>query len=152
MKDISSPYTFFYKFVFIILWFFGFALGAREVLFFSEAFDNRWKQYMIVWLVITVCIYFMTCSIKRVRMDEKNLEISNYFRTETIPITEIADVAGSGMISPKTVWFDLKKECSFGDKIVFIPLIRFSPGLGQHPMVEELRQELKLEQKELFKL
>lgn len=143
MKELSSPLTFFYKYIFILLWVIGFALGTHEVLL--DGPDNpRWGQYMIVWATFAVFIFFSSGNVKKVTMRNNKIQISNFLRTEEIDISDIESVDGSTYLSPRFVWFNLKKPCSFGTKISFIPAIRKSKGIGKHPMVQELAKELNL--------
>lgn len=147
MQTLSSKYTYFYKFVLIMIWIIGFAAGVRKVLFSSPFFDSQWMQYTGTWLGIALFIYFATGSIKQVQIhrDKKCLEVSNFFKTLTIGFEEIEDIDGSSFLSPKLVWFSLKKSSGFGKKIAFMPATRPTRGIGKHPMVIDLRREFKLD-------
>lgn len=144
MKELSSPLTFFYKFVVIFLWFAGFGYGVREVLFIEPAYDARWLQYFAIWLGISVFMYFTTGTIKRVAIDGDKLIVSNFLKSEEIEITNIKSIDGSTFLSPKLVWFTLKEKSVFGSRITFLPKRRMQSGFGKHPIVQELTQELKL--------
>lgn len=144
MKELSSPLTFFYKYIFILLWFAGFGYGIREVLLTSQPFDSRWIQFVSIWLGVTIFIFFTTGNVKKVCIDSKKLYISNFLRSEEIDLSCVAGVDGSSFLSPKLVWFNLKEDQGLGKKIVFLPKHRIGSGLGKHPLVEELRQELGL--------
>lgn len=143
MKELSSPFTFFYKCIFILLWIAGFALGTHRVLLAGPA-DPRWLQYLIVWLGIAVIIFLSSGHVKKVTMGNGRIYVSNFLRREEIDIGDIESVDGSSYLSPRLVWFNLKKPCGFGSKITFIPAIRKSKGIGKHPLVFELIRELKL--------
>lgn len=146
MQTLSSKYTFFYKYIFIFIWFFGFALGTSGVLFIDPQFDSQWTQYFLAWLLITLFIFFATGSIKSVCLDrEKNqLIVSNYIKTETINCSHIIAVDGSSLLSPKLVWVNLEKKSPFGRKISFMPAHRPTRSIGKHPLVMELREEFKI--------
>lgn len=150
MQIVSSKLTFFYKYIFILMWVIGFAFGARETIFFSHEFDARWLQYVVTWGAITLFMYFSTGSIKNVSMNtrKKQLEVSNFYRTTTIAFSEIADIDGSTYLSPRLVWFTLKNSSTFGKKISFIPINRPSKGIGKHPLVQELRKIFALDYKD----
>ncbi|MFT5697948.1 MAG: hypothetical protein ACI8ZB_000802 [Desulforhopalus sp.] len=147
MQTLSSKYTFFYKFVFILIWVVGFGIGAREVIFFSVEYDLRWTQYAVTWAVIAIFIFFATGSIKTVIMDKKKrvLIVSNYFKTHDISFDEVEDIDGSSLLSPKLIWFTLKNPSPFGRKINFLPAVRPQRSIGKHPMVIDLRREFKLD-------
>lgn len=143
MKELSSPLTFFYKFVFLLLWIVGFGAGTHEVLLAGP--DNpRWNQYMIVWALFALFIFFSCGNVKKVTMKGRKIQISNFLRSEEIDANDIDSVDGSTFLSPKLVWFTLKKPCTFGTKIAFIPALRKTRGIGKHPLVQELTEELQL--------
>lgn len=146
-QKLSSKYTFFYKFIFILIWFFGFGAGSREVLLISPEFDLRWWQYFITWIAISLFIYFATGSLKEISIDwkKKQLEVSNFLKSTTIDFSQIEDIDGSSLLSPKLVWFTLSSKSDFGRKISFMPATRPTRGIGKHPMVVELRKEFRLD-------
>jgi len=144
MKELSSPLTFFYKFVFPLFWFVGFGFGARGVLFAQATSGAGWLQYMVLWLGVTVFIIFTTGNIKKVRIEGDKLIVSNFSRTEMIDIDQVEGVDGTAFLSPKMVWLNMRDVSPFGRKIPFLPKHRLGSGLGKHPLVKELRQELGL--------
>ncbi len=147
MQIISSRLTFFYKFVLIPIWIFGFGFGTKEVLFIQPQFDAHWLQYLVTWMVVTLLIFIATGQIKMVSLNKKKrqFEVSNFLKTSTIDFSEVEDIDGSSMLSPKLVWFTLKKKSIFGKKITFMPANRPTRGIGKHPLVMELRKEFKFD-------
>lgn len=143
MKEISSSLTFFYKYIVLAIWTIGFGFGTRDILLAGPD-DPRWLQYSVIWIVFGAFIYFSAGNIKKVILNKDHLLVSNFLRTEKIPVTEVAAVDGSAYLSPKLVWFELKKPCGFGKKIHFIPERRMSPGIGKHPLVAELNRDWNL--------
>jgi hypothetical protein len=143
MKELSSPFTFFYKFIFIFIWIAGFALGTHEVLLAGPD-DPRWMQYMVIWAAFSVFIFFSTGNVKKVTMTKGKIQISNFLCAEEIKFDQIESIDGSSYLSPKLVWFNLKSPSGFGSKIIFIPAIRRARGIGKHPLIHELVRELKL--------
>lgn len=144
MKELSSSLTFFYKFVFLFLWILGFGYGTKEILFLNQAFDAQWWQYFSIWLGVTFFISFTTGTIKRVAVEQNSIVVSNFFRSETIAFSQIKAVDGSTFLSPKLIWFTLKEKSSFGKRISFLPKHRMGSGLGKHPLVHELKEELNV--------
>lgn len=144
MRQLSASFTFFYKYIFILLWlaFFAFAIA-------SAASSDRLTQPSLLTMigagmVGALFILAMTGSIKKVVLDGSVLHVSNFLRTETIDTAALASISGTTMLSPTLVWFTLKEPCSFGSRIVFMPRARRKPGFGKHPLVFELQQELGL--------
>lgn len=76
---------------------------------------------------------------------KKQLEVSNFFKTIYVDFSEIEDIDGSSLLSPKLVWFILKTPTAFGTKISFMPAHRPARSIGKHPLVIELRREFKLD-------
>ena len=144
MKELSSPLTFFYKYVVIFVWFAGFGYGLREVLFTAPAYDARWFQYLAIWLGITIFMYFTTGTIKRVAIDGDTLIVSNFLTSDRIELSRIKTIDGSTFLSPKLVWFTLNGTSAFGSRITFLPKRRMQSGFGKHPIVQELTKELQL--------
>lgn len=140
MQILSSKYTFFYKFIFILIWIAG-------VLFFPQEYDLRWTQYAVTWGAIAVFIFFATGSIKTVAINRKKkiLVVSNYFKTRNIDFAAIEDIDGSSQLSPKLVWFTLKEASDFGRKIIFLPAVAPQKSIGKHPIVIELRKEFQID-------
>lgn len=143
MKELSSPLTFFYKYVFILLWLVGFAAGTNGILLAGPA-EPRWGQYLIIWIVIALCIFFSCGHVKKVTLKGKKLQISNFLKTVEIDVADIASVDGSSFLSPRLVWFQLRTPCAFGSKITFLPAHRKARGIGKHPLVQELARELNI--------
>jgi hypothetical protein len=144
MKELSSSLTFFYKYVVLVLWIVGFGIGGRDILFGSATYDLSWLQYMTTWLLIASFFFFITGPIKKVEMEGQKLIVSNYLRTEKIDMAQITAVDSFSFFTPKLVWFTLRDESSFGKKIIFLPRHRVGAGLGKHPLVFEMRRQLKL--------
>lgn len=147
MKKLSSTYTFFYKYIFIFVWIGGFGIGAGKELFFPP-FDARWMQFFLIWVAVSACIYFTSGAIKQVEIDltKKIFRVSNFIKTTDIHFADIEDIDGSSLLSPRLVWFTLKKDSVFGRKISFMPVNRPSAkSIGKHPLVMELRKELKMD-------
>ncbi len=147
MQLLSSKYTFFYKFVFVFIWFIGFGVGTKEIIFVDPSYDTKWIQYTGAWLGITLLIYLITGSIKQVHLhpENKQLTVSNFLKSATIDLSEISDVNGSKYLSPRLVWITLCDKTVFGNKIVFMPAHRPSRSIGVHPLVMELRKEFGLD-------
>ena len=144
MKELSSSLTFFYKYGAVPLWLAAFGLGSWEVLTAGPQ-DPRWVKYLAAWLGVAIFLFFTTGHIKKVTLDGDQLVVSNYLHSESIPVSRVAAVDGSTWLSPKLVWLTLRSPCAFGRKITFIPVRRMAKGIGKHPLVAELSQDLGLQ-------
>ncbi len=143
MKELSSSSTFFFKYIILLTWICGYGYGTRQILLAGQS-DPRWLQFFGVWIVFAGFIYFATGEIKKVRMGKETLIVSNFLRSEEIPLSEICSVDGTSLLSPRLVWFNLKNPSAFGKKIVFIPAYPLQKTMGKHDLVRELQKELHL--------
>ena len=103
----------------------------------SELFDLEAIHYLIIWLTLNVAIVWGMFTIKQVSVDVENkqIQVSGFRKTELIPFSEVEYVSGSRFTVPEQVWFRTrdKKTTVFMAKMRFV-LIPFK----RHPMVKEL--------------
>jgi len=87
----------------------------------------------------TAFILWGGAGLKRVRLDSTSLYVSNYMKEITVPLNMIADVTENRWINihPVTVHFRVNTE--FGQKITFMPTVRFFSIWSSHPIVAELK-------------
>jgi predicted PurR-regulated permease PerM len=141
---ISSKATFFYKFVFPLLWiafagFIIFIVHSNLASFHTRAEAKTARLIVILVLaVVTVIIYWVFPRIKKVELMEDALQISNYSQTIVVPLRDIASVSGSILMDPELIWIRFREPAEFGVKIVFIGQHRFFRGFTRHPVVKEL--------------
>jgi hypothetical protein len=143
---LSSAQTFWMKFVFPTIWIALFGSGTLG-LFLGE-FHGRndapapeWMkwQFLAMWLVGALFISWGYGRLKRVRIDPAALYVSNYFREVRIPFDAIQDVTENRWINIHPVTIHLRSSTPFGNRIVFMPTIRFFSWCS-HPVVSELRE------------
>ena len=144
MRTLSSHWTFLYKFIFPVLWIGGFA-GATLAMFIApDSFkgDGDIREFRMFFLVITilgsVALYWCCMRLKKVRLKEDTLLISNFRKELKIPLRDVARVAGSILMHPELVWLHFRSPTEFGLKVVFMGKSRISFGLTRHPVVKEL--------------
>jgi hypothetical protein len=76
--------------------------------------------------------------LKRVRMDDEALHISNYKREITVPLGNVAEVVESRWAKGYWLFIKFHSETEFGSRIVFAPKIRIF-WRSPHPVVAEIR-------------
>ncbi len=133
MKQISSQTTIIYKFLFPF--FFVILLGIPvllNVLKHPDAF--------LFWLSISTILLSTVARCKKISFDGEYLVVSNFLKTEKLHISKLESITGSIFIKPEMIWITLKEKSSMGKTLIFIPNIRFSFGLTEHPIVEELKK------------
>jgi len=148
-RDLSSSMTFAYKFVFLITWIGMFAFGM-VILFLKP--DSSWRDYrgpgdphQMKWLFLfatlagTAFLWWGCIRLKRVRMDDRALYVSNYFKEIAVPLNDVASVTENRWINIHPVTIVFHAETDFGHKVVFMPGFRLLNFLS-HPVVKEIRE------------
>ncbi len=135
-KQISSPLTPFYKFVFPSIWIGGFGTG---IISRTTNNDLEWCSFLIAFSMGTALLWWLCMRLKKVYIENDKLVISNYFKTISVPLSEMQDVKENRFFSPRPAWIYLKSDCVFGSKIMFMPPLRFLLFFA-HPTVEELQK------------
>jgi hypothetical protein len=157
-RTISSAGTFWIKYVFPCVWISAFGTGAFH-LWFDIAHGKNGEHppeamkyfFAIAWILGTAFILAIALRLKRVRIDDCNLYVSNRFRDVTVPLQSIAKVTvlmglnGQPVIirlgGPRgqLVIIHFKHATACGTKVMFLPTM----GLEfrkQHPIVAELQK------------
>jgi hypothetical protein len=147
LRTLSSRQTFLMKMLFPAIWIAEFGIGTLGLWLGTMHGKGgalppdaiKW-QFLTAWIAGTAFILWVCAGLKRVRVDEKSLYLSNYFREITVPLNMIAEVTENRWINihPVTVHFLTTTE--FGQKITFMPTMRFFGLWSSHPVVAELKQ------------
>jgi hypothetical protein len=82
---------------------------------------------------------WMGFPLKRVRMDDLALFISNYFTEIMVPLRNVTDVAESG----HHVTIRFRTQTRFGSKIIFMPQFQWFGFSRPHPVVDEIRSSVR---------
>jgi hypothetical protein len=140
MKTLSSGTTFFMKYVFTCGWITGFGLAMLEN--GHDAGMRSW-DYPVSWAIGSVAIFWFFGRLKRVRVDDRWLFVSNYVSEIRLPLSMITDVTemNAGMMNVRggrraTVHF--REPTKFGCNITFLP--EGATGMSAGPVVTELKR------------
>jgi hypothetical protein len=133
-QRLSSLQTFFAKIIFplvwVTIWVFGFFASL------SKSGHVDWTL-LFFFLASLLFIYYSSIRLKAVSVDGQYLYVSNYFKEEWIPLSHIDQVTENKWVGGHPVTIHLSCASEFGDKIVFMPTVRFL-NIGPHPVVKEL--------------
>jgi hypothetical protein len=142
-KTLSSGWTYGMKFLFPVLWISGFGLGS--LFLWSKAPADAVPPYgfFAAWLAVTAFILWTSVGLKRVRVDERRLYVSNYLREISVPFTAIADVKQNRWLRHRPVTIYFKEATGFGDRVTFMPKQRLN-FWSVDPTVSELRRLARL--------
>lgn len=137
VRTLSSRATFFCKVVFPAFWIVGGGFAASAMYYWrlpGAQAEEQALQFLFLWLGVCALCLAVFVGLKRVRLDDRFLYVSNYQAEAKIPLGLIADVEEGNM----KVTIRFRAPTDFGDEISFMPRPR--RGGGPHPVVSELKQ------------
>lgn len=149
-RTLSSATTFFHKYVFPALWIPGFGIATAAVFrnpaeladvgTHAPPLGMQWI-FLAGWLTGVAFIVWMAVPLKRVRLENGGLIVSNYLREWRIPLSLVAEVTQNRWINARPITIRLRADVGCGTRIVFIPRWHFRLGFWREdPEVEELRR------------
>ncbi len=133
-RTLSSAWTFWMKYVFPVVWISGF--GSATIL--TAAPQNK-IVFLVAWSLGTIFILWANAGLKRVRIDERQLHVSNYSREICVPFSAIADVRQNRWINSRPITIYFRDATPFGDQVTFMPKQRFQ-FWSVDPVVDELKR------------
>jgi hypothetical protein len=139
-ESISSSMTFFYKFIFSSLWIAGFGLGTISTM---SLHDRETTIFVIMFVLGTLFIYWGCIRLKKVRLDEEFVYISNFRKEIRVHRSEISRVTENVFVNIHPVWIHFRRTTDFGDYIMFMPGVRLFSFFSSHPVVKELRKKVE---------
>jgi hypothetical protein len=147
VTQLSARQTFYCKFILPVFWLGTFASGTVMMFVAPQLFHPppptwmRW-QFVMFTLAGTAAFARFSLPLKRVRMDDQGLYVSNYLREIRVPLTDVQEVTQSGWLSTRPVTVLLWRESEFGRRIMFLPETSWR-WWGVNPKVEELRAAVR---------
>jgi hypothetical protein len=143
MRRISSQWTFFYKFVFPIIWF-GFIIVFLIVAIFVPTRSGQGPSIpaLIVPIIMLVIGYALMKKLifdlaDEVWDDGDTLVVKKGGQEQRIALSDIKNVNYSTMSSPPRVVLSLRRPSVFGDQVAFCAPIRFVP-FATSPVIDDL--------------
>ena len=110
-RTLSSTWTFWAKFLFPAIW----ILAFGYVTFFWSGGPSQTRfVFLIVWIAGTASILWAHAGLKRVRMDERQLYMSNYFREIDVPFSAITNVKQNRWINSRPITIYFRDATQFG--------------------------------------
>jgi hypothetical protein len=147
-RNLSSAWTFSAKFVFPAVWISGFGLGT--ILLWLGGFHDKNNAmpppqikfvFLGAWVLGSIFIVWANAGLKRMRIDERQLHVSNYVREICIPFSAIIDVKQNRWLKSRPITIYFRDTTEFGDKATFMPKQRFRIKFWRiDPVVNELKQ------------
>lgn len=142
-RRLSSLQTVLMKIVFPALWIPMWAVGTLTLflggLQGGDTAALKWV-FLCGWVAGSAFIYWGCIRLKDVSVDDNYLYVSNFLKEISIPLSEIYDVTENVWLNTHPVTIHLKRPSEFGDKIIFMPTVRYFSFYGSHPVVAELKE------------
>ena len=135
-RTLSSAWTFWTKFLFPAIWILAFGYGT---FLWSGGPPQTSFVFLVVWIVGTTSILWFYVGLKRVRMDERQLYVSNYIQEIQIPFSTITEVKQNRWINSRPITIYFRDATQFGDKVTFMPKQRIQ-FWSVDPVVNELKR------------
>ena len=85
-------------------------------------------------------IYWALARLKKVALSGSALVISDFKTEISVHLSNVDRVSGSLFVTPELAWINFREPTEFGNKVIFMPKIRWFGGFTRHPIVEELRR------------
>jgi hypothetical protein len=147
MRRISSRWTFFYKFIFPLIWF-GFIIVFLIV---AVVVPTRSGQALpIPALIVPIIMGVIGYSLMKKMIfnladevwdDGNALVVKKSGQEERIALSDIKNVNYSTMTSPPRVVLSLRRPSVFGDQVAFCAPIRFIP-FSTSPLIDDLIERI----------
>ena len=149
-QQLSSRWTFFYKFIVPVLTTGGMCFGAywawrnpgsdRGHAPDGMAAEHAWLLMLAAAALVAAVMWWTTASLKRVVLAGDELLVSNYRTEIRVPLTWIEKISGPSRTNPKRYTVTLVEPTDFGRRITFLPPMSWSLLLWTEPEeVGELR-------------
>jgi hypothetical protein len=136
----SSRLTFFYKFIFPVIWISGFGLGIIVVELAHNSPLAAKFAFAAGWVLGTAGLVWLCAPLKRVRADDRALYVSNYLKEISVPVGLIDCVTENRWINIHPITIHLSGDTEFGSRIVLMPKSRFAFSWTPHPVVGEIER------------
>jgi hypothetical protein len=147
-RTLSSGQTFFIKFVFPIMLIC--VLGILTILIWLRSMQDTACTCNCIeperkWLLLALLIFssaftlWTGAGLKKVRLDQEFLYISNYRREIRVPLNMVRSVTENRWINIHPVTIHFRAPTEFGEKVKFMPTARLG-SFSSHPVVSELRK------------
>ncbi len=147
-RELSSRLTPWYKFGVPAIWISVFGVGTAVVLVADVSAGSQGRRMppelkwlmLAVWIGASGLIWWYCCRLKRVWVDDAALRVSNYIREDRIPLASVSAVTENRWVNIRPVTVEFRQPAAFGQRIVFMPKVRWFLFWRPHPIAAELRQ------------
>ncbi|HEY8793906.1 MAG TPA: hypothetical protein VIM15_03100 [Gemmatimonadaceae bacterium] len=155
-RTLSTRWTFFIKIFLPAIWIPGFAAGVIIAFQHPESVIYNGVrgaapagigfQFLFAWIMGSAFMLFAGVRLKRVRVADGSLLVSNFVSEWRVPFSLISEVFQSRLLfDGKPIIIRLREDIGCGRTVTFLPLFRWRfRHWKQDPFVNELRQLAEL--------
>ena|SRR5438132_8515998 len=147
-RTLSSAQTFAMKYLFAPTWIAIFGAGTLALFVVGDRFQDdkglppppEWKWiFLTVWVGLSSLLNYSCVGLKRVRIDEQALYVSNYITEIEVPLRDVAEICENQWLNnPVTIRFN--RQTKFGDSITFLPK---APFFGTRAVIGEIQEAVR---------
>ncbi|HEY5490780.1 MAG TPA: hypothetical protein VIK25_06250 [Gemmatimonadaceae bacterium] len=127
--NLSSRWTFFYKFILPVLAIGGLCYGAWRAFAHPDEVhvssgmrpEQAWLIVFALVPVVTALHLWMLAPLKRVVLQGDDLLISNFLVEISVPLSVIESISGPSVTNPKRYTVTFAEPTDFGRRITFLP-------------------------------
>ncbi len=146
-EKLSSSMTFYYKVLFPFLWITGFGAGTIAMWLGTfnqpQSSDDPRLIFLVAWIAGSLFLLIDTFRLRTVSVDKDVLVIKNFAKIIRVPLLNIKHISESRLMRPKTITVTIYPSSDFGERITFIPKVKFKATFNiwsEHPIVMKLRE------------
>lgn len=143
-KRLSTRLTFFWKYIFSTVWFFGFGTATLIELINGGELGI---VFVLAFAFGSLLIYYIFVRAQKVEITNKYLYVSDFRKTVKIPLTNITYVADNVIFKPRPIFIKFKEDTEFGKQIMFIAYTQPFLFYSTHPAVNEIRSRVNLKKR-----
>ncbi len=138
-ETLSTSMTFFWKFIFSIIWLIG--MGAGSIVAIMKVGIQALPS-LIVYVVGITILYYGCIRAKNVYLDDNYLYVGNFLKKIKIPLHQVKKVEENVFIVPRPIFIEFKVETEFGKKIMFLGYTELFLFCSTHPAVKKLKNRI----------
>ena len=116
------------------------AAGVASALVGGSGPEERVTAALLGAIGVGIAALFLALfgRLRRVRLAGDILEVSSLRSTIRVPLGDVERVWGTRFSNPERIFLDLRTPSPLGQRITFIPPLRWLRGFSAHPLVAEL--------------
>lgn len=140
-KQLSSGLTFYVKFIMPTI-FLGLLL-LMALFGFISGEPTGGIAGLFGTGIFGFVFYLLFMRLNSVKMDERNFYISNFRRTEKLPISDLIEVSTGHFINAQRIWLTFRTDEPLNKSFLFMPYFSFSGIFSTHPTAKDLMEIAK---------